>query len=570
MGDTTKIAWEPLKFLFMMDEALQEQIYYEYGFYCRHNRGLLDTSVFYINESLKHSQRPKKPIFKTANDKGDFEDTVMAAQHQYLVRSQAELDLAEPEIAKNTMLKGLALDPENPAYNLQHMFCVHQNKEIEESYKLAFNSLEKKHTYKTRISLNDLINQIRHNFDHSIGDSAGKCLINQLNIIKKFQSLKAEIVIDDRPRWVQLLKAGICDTDSNWQEEAKLPTPLSVKRKKQRNKILNSRYFGMAAHDINFLKSLESDSRINSSPKPDSTEKLKNIITETNKKVIHYRDYLQVQQPLYSILHLQYRNPADLVAANKQNMLLLQYKSFKETMKHLDQVHERRYNVAELTSFIDDIINNYYTIKTRRVLPRKFEIMSEIFNIYAVTILSCFHIPEGVEELTPFKALIRSMDPNYVFDDEIKVQDKEPEFGKRSKKRDPNVPDPVYMANVAKLEKTMTRLKFALYPVERCYLMFQIATLNFKILKYDEVRNVCHKIITIHAAECRHWVYKFLAFILEFKASALRGTMYEFPKYFKMGNYIVQHLDEQTQKYYEQIYRFGELALLDFEISMGL
>lgn len=560
MGDN-QIPWDPLKFLFMMDEAVQEQIFYEYAFYFR-RKGLLSETIHYVNESLKHSQRPKKPIYPTEGEKFK-EDALDAAQHQYLERSRAELEKSHPKRAIDTMLTGLANDASNPIYKYQHMLAVHQNRQIEEAYKLAFNQLDHS-TYHEKINLNHLIDHIKHNINHAIGDSAGACLINQLAIIKKFQTLRAEIIIDDRPRWKQLLEAGKCDADSLGHEIEKIPSPLEVMRKKHRHVVLNSRYFGVAAQDVNFLINLETDKRIISSPKPDSTAKLHNIIKNTNKKLLCYRDFLEVQQPLYSILHLQYRNSEDMEKAKKQNLILLQYKAFRDTMTHLDKIHARRYNVAKLTTFINDIIHNFYTIKTRRVLPRKFEIMSEIFNIYAMSELTTLRVPEGIGEMTPFRALVKTLDPDYMFEEDIVVDQSDPPFGQRSNRKDPNLPDPFFMNRVKKLSKTSNRLLFALYPVERCYLTLEMAKTNFELLKLDEARNCANRVISIHSEECLNWPYKFLAFIIGFKVCVIRFAFFEFEKYFEMGEKIVEHLDEHTQKYFELIRSLADLLLLDY------
>lgn len=568
--NTTKIPWDPLQFLFMMDDALQEMIYYEWGFFFN-QKGMHIESIQYTEKSLAKCPTEAEPT-ELENELEEeivqvTRKVVVPKSHQYLLKSRAELAEGLVKESLDTIERGLILNPDNPVYRLQKLECLFYDRQIEGTYVIAVN--EKEHsTFRQKFELQKLIEEAKYHLQCSIGVDAGPCLVKQINAIRHLQKLPAVVVIDEKPRWRRLKDEKKCDVESVVEEEDVYNCPLDHKRMKFDNNLINQKYFRRTAVDIEFLRKLKNDDRLQADGFDLHNQKLLNIIDTCQKKVMNCRKCLQAQQPLYSLKYLQFQrlSEASVKRANQVHFMAAANRARIRAFNHLEQIHIRKYKLSELSKFVEDIMNKFYSIQTRRILPRKFEIMNEIFNIYALTLLSTLKIPVKVDDYPPIVALLKTLDPKHNVNENLLfstfVYDEMAAFDKS--------------VNKAAIEKThlmrertrrligfRKRATCAEYAIEKCYLHYMIATYAYRLGKYQEAYEAAVKVVCLFGAEIGHWVWRFLGLLMVFKVNALLNKQDRYLKCLAVGKEIVVHLDEPTRRYYTVVEFYTEKILLE-------
>lgn len=570
MDRTTKIPWDPLQFLFMMDDALQEMIYYEWGFFFN-QKGMHIESIQYTEKSLAKCPKEAEPT--------DLEDAVgeeivqvahkavVPKSHQYLLKSRAELAEGLVKESLDSIERGLILNPDNPVYRLQKLECLFYDRQIEGTYVLAVNELEHA-TFRQKFELQKLIEEAKYHLQCSVGTDAGPCLVKQINAIKHLQKLPAVVVIDEKPRWRKLKDEKKCDVESVVEEEEAYNCPLDHKRVKFDNHFINQKYFRRTAVDIEFLRKLKTDDRLQADGFDHHNQKLLNIISTCQKKVMNCRKCLQAHQPLYSLKYLQFQRfpVASIKKANQVHFMGAANKARIRALNHLEQIHIKKYKLSELSKFVEDIMNKFYSIQTRRILPRKFEFMNEIFNIYSLTLLSTLKIPAKVDDYPPITALLKTLDPKHNVNENLLysafVYDEMATFDKSVNKA---AMENTYLMRdrTRRLRGFRNRAACAGYAVEKCYLHYLIATYAYRLGKYQEAYDAAVKVVCIFGAEIGHWVWRFLALLMVFKVNVLLNKQDRYLKCLAVGKEIVAHLDDPTRRYYTVVEFYTEKILLE-------
>lgn len=62
--------------------------------------------------------------------------------------------------------------------------------------------------------------------------------------------------------------------------------------------------------------------------------------------------------------------------------------------------------LQKLTTYVEDVMGNYVTIKTNRIMPWKFEFINEVYNYLGLARINEFKIPADTTLLTGKQRLL--------------------------------------------------------------------------------------------------------------------------------------------------------------------
>lgn len=253
----------------------------------------------------------------------------------------------------------------------------------------------------------------------------------------------------------------------------------------QKKCILNSLYLGDAtAVDANFLENLSKDLRVNLKQIPESSKAILDHANECSEKLKIWRTMMKSRSPLYS----------KKLGSNKTEMFRIQYQSRRDVFNQLDEIQRifEKGSIKELTEFVSKLLENYYSIKTVKILPRKFELANEITNYVALKYLSLIKIPENLNQISDLKirlAVLLNISKNV----NTETKKMSIQFGDKSKFCDTTAPDYSYLRYKRKVDKYERELNFWEYSIVKCFYLNEISLMHLIQFKYDECRTSSRK-----------------------------------------------------------------------------
>ncbi|EDV47577.1 uncharacterized protein LOC6549869 [Drosophila erecta] len=323
---------------------------------------------------------------------------------------------------------------------------------------------------------------------------------------------------DTRPLWKILKERKECDVQSRIDLKEEMLSPLETERRRRKTKIFYQNYLGRNWTDFIFLKTLRRhpncllDNNFGSSP--DRTKYLEYSF----RRLKTFTRMLQARRPMYNeYFQRNFRVEARMRDAN---LFRIQYQTRRNMLSILRTIKllRRRNDIKRLRKFVEDVMGNYVVIKTNRLMPWKAEFMNEVYNNLALSLCEGYRLP--ATRVTPYDkgAMCQLLNIQVA----KPLEHTEFIFGDRSTYSyaglDKQSTDRLADQNhVEYLEK---RLLFARLPIERSYLLHELADLHMQKNHFVQSLSYAQKSIE-EARVCNSRIWEFLSTMLMAKSHAV-------------------------------------------------
>lgn len=434
---------------FKFDEKLRQQIHYDWGkHYKRLGKNADAKKQFLDSLSLKENANgPMEQLSKCHLERGSAPEALDPA-NQYL---------------KNY--------PRITRMNTHRNDCIYDCNEFEEclveQYRLS-------HDKKPIIGLVDGIKLTELTLEGSIGNEMG-------SFLHKIDKIEAPVV-DTRPLWKIRRSNGECDvisicSDSNERvkETETIEHPLDVYRSRKRQKRIRSMYFSTpTVGTYDFLKGLTNDPRFDFPPNEESTKAIQNAIAEELEVFEKFEKMLQHREPIY----------AKKILRKKRNSRKFSEQTLRTLQENIENIAKnqlvriKNIKVADLSgllTFVEEIMTNFYMLKSEKDFPKKLEFIDAIYNIvgnrYIDNIDTRSNSWLGLME----DAFSPHHNHNFIVPKRFNLS--------------PGLQNPV--------DHLLKRLQHTDVPIEKCHIVHQLSRIYFKQEKYAESKEMGEEIVKI-------------------------------------------------------------------------
>lgn len=526
-----------INFDFNLEPPTRAAVRRDFGLYYKRN-GRVATAVGQFEQSL--------------------EDDPVGGQAM-LELSRCKLDLGRINEAIEAAESCLATYPTNMDSQLQLNQCLYEKNLFEESYSGYANT---KHQFPNRRKVNEGPQLVKMTIGSSIGPEVGDCLLNMRRDIAKYSKYKSSLSTDNRPRWKILKDRGECDVVSVAETPKRYIPQIKKMRNYRKQSNMHSIYMGIStAADIQFLHKLTNDKRLFLRQTPNSNSAIRDALAEGIAVVDIYETMLWNRKPQYAKKYV--KNTESVKKVTEQALSRIQLQTRRDVFNQLVRIKElAKHDREGLRNYVEDVISNYYSIKTKRVFPRKFEFISEIFNIVGLSYLDERTIVPNDLMQHPLQIrlnILLQIPQDKKGDEEIGSSGCN-SFGQKSSYVDPEKPDYAYFAYKHRVDEFEERLKRSQYPIECCYLAHELAELHMVQRKMDEPKQLAVKMID-QATESGNTAWLFLGHLTAARADLAAGQ-------FAGCGLKLKRLAEMLKDVDEFVGHFVETALLMHENHM--
>ncbi len=442
---------------FKFDDRLRQQIHFDWGkYYKRLGKNGSARKQFVDSLSLKENAHgPMEQLSKC-----------------YLVRGDASnaLDLAN-QCVKNC--------PKIARHKCHRNECIYDGNEFENCLVERYRMYDDK---KPALGSLDAIKMTELTLEESIGNQTGSFLNKFRKAISELDKIEAETV-DARPLWKVRRDKNECDvvsicSESNERkkESTTIDHPLHIYGVRKREKKNRSLYFSTPTIEtFDFLSKLSNDQRLNFPPSEASSNSIKNAIEEELNVFKKFEDMLQQRQPIYAIKLLHSKNNKKF---NKLAVLRTQETIEHRATNQLDRIKKLKdTDLFGLLTYAEDIITNFYLIKSVKVFPKKFEFLETIYNIIGTCYID--KISTNISTHCDYGS--------YSFRPDWTLSDHHGFLIPKKFNISPGFNDPT--------DHFIKRLRFAEIPIEKCYIYHQLSRLYFEREKFLESKEMADELI---------------------------------------------------------------------------
>ncbi|XP_017013125.2 outer dynein arm-docking complex subunit 4 [Drosophila takahashii] len=315
-----------------------------------------------------------------------------------------------------------------------------------------------------------------------------------------------------------------CDVVSILGKEEVHLSPLETARRKRHFKIYNQSYLNKCWVDVAFLKRLRDDPNVQPKHCQKSSEYLGKLMASNYKAERTLTKMLQTRCPMYALHSQKYPNEGFYNKQREENLYRIQYQTRRNMFKILRSIRLliRVGEVNKLSAFIEEVMGDYVTIKTHRVMPWKFEFTNEVYNYLALARINEYKIPSNMTVLQGRQRLLTLFRLPLNNSQEIKKSKlKRPSTLNitRSATTDPKAEK--FKKQVTRLEN---RMRFAEYHIERAYLLHELAQEHLDFNSFDVACSMARKSLE-EAIKCKSIIWSFLSLIVICKAHAILGKI---------------------------------------------
>lgn len=356
------------------DEQTQHAILREWGCYFFHRTSNMNIAVHYFNKSLELQKDDPKSAY-------------------YLSLSKKYIALCEA--AYQEAIRALRMVDLNHAININVCNILYDWNRIEDAG-VELMSMSRKFVGQN-------VKAFQHKFDvvtDNLMDSMGDAMSYFIRDYKKYFNVitnirKAIENPEERPMWKILREQDECDILSILDVIEPLVHPREQARLDREYKVICSTYLNKSAIDVMFLKSLAKNKTL-LSPQFKSAPVLKKIVDNNYQTLIKFLRMLQARSPLYHEREKTCPNRTICEANKKASLFRIQYSTRRVCIIILTKIKKlrERGNIHELTNMVEEIMGDYVSVKTHKIMPWKFEFINEIHNTLALAHIDQLIIPD--------------------------------------------------------------------------------------------------------------------------------------------------------------------------------
>ncbi|XP_017836156.1 uncharacterized protein LOC108595437 isoform X1 [Drosophila busckii] len=349
--------------------------------------------------------------------------------------------------------------------------------------------------------------------------------------------IRANELIDERPRWKILKEQGKCDVLSIPEEEEEILSPLEAARRQRAFNIAHQTFLNEAWLDVRFMKNLNKNPNLFLRQCKYSKDFLEMFSRKQYAIVRKFIKMIHSRSPLYLASYLKYANN-DLRKKSRSAFLnRVQYQTHRNMNADLKKIKELRQkkDLRALQQYVENIMGEYYVIKTQRVMCWKFEFINEVYNTLALALTEQYYVPKH------FKPTSKSMFLLLRLKEDTFKEVRPFVFGDRSTYQDVDVEDQASLKAKQLIARMERRILFADYSIEKCYLYHQIASEHFKQGRHDECCLNARRAMK-ECKNCNSWIWAFLACILIVKSNTTLYKVERTKEALELGYNIAQKL----------------------------
>ncbi|EDV48145.1 uncharacterized protein LOC6553294 [Drosophila erecta] len=399
----------------------------------------------------------------------------------------------------------------NPNVSLEVCDALYESNRLEDS-KINLHCHLKRFSSAQRGPVVDRLNVLNENFRDTLSDDTTMSvqrLINRMmgSLAKESKEMK-----------------DTCDVISIMEKEEAHLSPLEIARRKRHFKIYNQLYLSKCWVDVAFLKRLRDDPNVQPKHCKKSSEFLGKLMASNYKAERTLTKMLHTRSPMYALHQQKYPNEAFYNKHREENLYRIQYQTRRNMFKILRSIRLliRVGELNKLTTFIEEVMGDYVTIKTNRVMPWKFEFTNEVYNYLGLARINEYKIPSNMTVLQGRQRLLtlfRLPLNNNLDMKKSKTKRSSTLSITRSSATDPKAEH--FKKQVVRLEN---RMRFAEYHIERAYLLHELAQEHLNFNSFDGACSMA-RIALEEAIKCKSIIWSFLSLMVICKAHAILGKI---------------------------------------------
>ncbi|KAL7728257.1 hypothetical protein ACLKA6_007363 [Drosophila palustris] len=484
---------EPWQMIKWTDSQLSN-MYKDWGIYYDRTQNLA-ASMEYFNKAL--NLRPY--------------DTETLRRRGCIKRKQARAPEALLDSGKaKGILRSYHADLYDPKINLEVCDSLYESNRLEDSMRSLHHQLRIfSDTQAKRVTKR--VHVITENINDALSDATAPAVHR---LIDKMVMDKAK-----EPKFVK----PDCDVVSMLEQEPELLSAIETKRRKREFKIYNQSYLNKCWTDVSFLKKIRENPDLLIKQFVVSSTHLKSLTEDPYKIVRTFTKMLHTRCPKYTHHIHKYPNEELFLKYQQENLFRIQYQTRRNMFKILRTIRDliRNEKLQKLTNFVEEVMGSYVTIKTNRIMPWKFEFINEVYNYLGLARINEFKIPSDMKVLTGRQRLLTL----FKLPTDMGISS--------TKARVSILRELVRRTNAIdeKAEKfkhlTMRyeyRMRFAKYPIERSYLLHELAQAHLDNNSFDTCCLLARQSID-EALRGRHYIWAVLSALVACKANAILGKV---------------------------------------------
>ncbi|KAH8358450.1 hypothetical protein KR093_000391, partial [Drosophila rubida] len=473
-------------------DAQKSNMYTDWGIYFQ-NTGNLPASVKYLDKALEINPNDTDALRRRSNVKRR--------------QSRAPAAVLDCITAKDIIKRAHPFGFDHKI-NLELSDALYESNRLEDGL-CSLHLNRRLFSYTKGQAVNHRMINITQNIKDALSDVTAPAvyrvidkMMNVQEVAKRHKKLKSE-----------------CDVMSILEAEEEFLSPLEKSRRKRHYKIYNHRYLDKLWMDVGFLKEIRENSNLCIKEFVESSTHLKTLaddgyrIVRTFTKMLHTRSPMYCRNSIKGELHQKYQ---------QENLFRIQYQTRRNMFKILRTIRSliRTNKLQKLKNFVDDVMGNYVTIKTNRIMPWKFEFVNEVYNYLGLARINDYKIPSDMKILTGRQRLMILFKIPTELDFNRKGQ-----FENLLNKR-PSTVDPKSEKFKKQSARYEYRMRFAKYPIERSYLYHEYAQAHLDINSFDACCLLARKSIDGKHFEHSDFAVDLMSSNLNGAAEAVRGKNY--------------------------------------------
>ncbi|XP_001355050.3 uncharacterized protein r-cup [Drosophila pseudoobscura] len=355
---------------------------------------------------------------------------------------------------------------------------------------------------------------VNENFKDSMGHTLGNFFMENSSSLGSFYERKRRELLppDKRPHWKILRESNQCDVQSVQEEEKENLSPLEHARRSRKTKIFYQNYLNRAWTDFIFLKTLRQNPNLLLDHYFGTSEERRKYLDNSFQRIKTFTRMLHSRSPMYNEMRRGHNLSQRF---REENLFRIQYQTHRNMHSILRTIRvlKQHDDPDRLRKFVEDVMANYVTVKTSRVMPWKVEFTNEVYNHLALSLCESYRLP--TTRVTPYDknsmCLMLNIQAIKPLERTVYV------FGDRSSYSYPLHDKPKSPLNLQHLEQ---RLYFAKLPIERTYLLHEMADYHVQQNHFVQCLSYAQQAIE-ESKLCNSKIWQFLSTMLMAKSHAV-------------------------------------------------
>ncbi|XP_017001873.2 outer dynein arm-docking complex subunit 4 [Drosophila takahashii] len=482
-----KIDWSP---------EIEQGIYKDWGtYYCRRRRENL--GMHYFDKALKLGPADFTTLYRRSQSKRKIA----------LAESALQDSLEAKRLLKNLQRNDAPINLEvcDGLYDMNRF--ENAKAELHDNARLFTGNKSKMFEQRLEVVDGNIEDACGPSMTQFISENE-KLIIHLTELIKKHKE-------DDRPLWKILKEQEKCDVLSIPEIEDEMLSPLEIARRSRAFNVCNQMFIDRSWLDVIFLKHVRKNPNLLLDQCKKSTEYLQPLTLKKYDEIKNFLKMLEARSPMYNIRYQKFTNKKLMEKFRQEYLYRVQYQTSRNMRTALQSIRYLRKtkNLTKLTSYVEEVMGDYVVKKTNRIMPWKFEFLNEVYNTLALAYVDQYTVPKYFR-YSEKNALLRLL--RFPMDKSMEV--KPFVFGDRSTHQGSSV-DPAMSKSRQIVNRYEHRMVFAKYPIEKSYLLHQIASTHLQSHRFDECCFSARKAIE-EAHNCNSFIWQFLSYLLIIKANA--------------------------------------------------